>query len=202
MREPIQQRFEANIARVRNLVTLYRGAAGEGGGRRPVHSTDMLRAATVLLHATLEDVFRSTAAWKLPTATEHVLNDVPLVGLSNIGRPEKFLLGKLATHRTKTVQQLIDESVKDYLGTFTINNTNDISSFCRKIDVEVNSVNAEFPALSEIIARRHHIVHQADRNDQPGPGNHEARSLSANQVDAWITAVERFTTDFLAQIPA
>lgn len=109
MREQILARLESNLGRVSNLVELYDIVSGNGQGRRDVHATDILRAATVLLHASLEDVFRSLATWKFPSAGEEVLNGVPLVGLSEHGQPAKFFLGKLASHRAKTVQQLIDE---------------------------------------------------------------------------------------------
>jgi len=128
MRQQIQQRFEHNIGRVRNLLTLYRNLAPRGQGRRPVHATDMLRSALVLLHASLEDVLRSVAAWKFPASGEAVLNDVPLVGLGEGGRPEKFHLGKLVPHRAKSVQALIDESVKAAINRMSFNNTTDIAS--------------------------------------------------------------------------
>ena len=62
----IRQRFGENLDRVRNLVSLYSSSVGVGQGRRTVQDADILRAAVVLLHATLEDLLRSLAEWKLP----------------------------------------------------------------------------------------------------------------------------------------
>jgi hypothetical protein len=39
---------------------------------------------------------RTTGDWELlPFASEEVLNEIPLLGISKHGRPEKFFLGKL-----------------------------------------------------------------------------------------------------------
>lgn len=197
MREQIRLRFEDNIGRAQNLVVVYREIAGQGQGRRPVHSTDILRAAIVFAHAALEEVFRGLATWKYPAAGEQVLNEVPLVGLTEHSRPEKFFLGKLANHRQKTVQELINESVRSYLGSFTVNNTTDISGFLRKISVDPDAVSHEFAQLTELISRRHHIVHQADRNDIPGRGNHRARGINPDDVARWLGATTRFVTQVL-----
>lgn len=201
MREQIIGRFEANIARIRNLISIYTRLTGARGGRRAVHATDVLRGATVLLHAALEEVCRSTAAWRFPSLGEVVLNEVPLLGLTESGRPEKFFLGKLAAHRAKSVQQVITESVGAHLGYFNVNDTTEIASFMRKVGVEPQPLQQHFPRLAEMIARRHHVVHQADRNDQPGRGHHTARSLSAAQVTEWTDATARFVREFIAQVP-
>src|SRR5690242_1459503 len=109
MREEILERFDANLSRVRNLGEVYRQVARPGQGRQEVGVVDILRAATVLLHASLEEVFRNLARWKFPLSHEAVLDEIPLAGLP--GRAEKFSLGKLANHRGKSVQELINESV-------------------------------------------------------------------------------------------
>ena len=201
MQEEIKNRCLDNLNRARNLVALYNGVAGAGRGRRPVHAADILRAATVFAHAALEEVIRGLATWKYPTASESVLNDVPLVGISDHGRPEKFFLGKLAMHRGKSIQDLIAESVSAHVSNFTISNTTDLSGFLRKIGVQPETVNQYFPVLGVLIARRHHIVHQADRNDVPGQGHHRARQLNPNTVTSWLDAVGHFVEEVLAQVP-
>ena len=56
-----------NLKRVEDLVKIYEDTKGEGGGRRDVSKTDVLRAAVVLLHATLENFLRDAALWKWTT---------------------------------------------------------------------------------------------------------------------------------------
>lgn len=199
MRDEIKGRFNANLVRVRNLLQVYDQVARPTPGRQQVVTIDILRAATVFLHAALEEVFRNAARWKYPTAPETLLNEIPLTGTA--GRAERFLLGKLANHREKSVQEVINQSVEEYLDRFTVNNIPEATRFLSNIGVNPNSVNAEFPVLSELFERRHHIVHQADRNDQPGRGHHEARGLNRDTVVGWVSGVERFVDSLLTQIP-
>jgi len=52
----LSSNFEANVARVKNLVAAY-DALGTAGARRPATTqVDVLRSAVVLMHASLEDV--------------------------------------------------------------------------------------------------------------------------------------------------
>jgi hypothetical protein len=200
MRDQIRRRFVDNNARVRNLIAVYGVIRGAGQGRSPVQAADVLRSAVIFNHAAIEEVFRGLIEWKFPAGSEGVLNDVPLVGISEHGRPEKFFLGKLASHRAKTVQQLIDESVNAHLGNFSVNNIADVCAILTKIGVAPNDVNAEFALLTEMLARRHHIVHQADRNEAPGQGHHRARSINVGTVTGWVDATSRFVTNVLAQV--
>lgn len=199
MRDEIRERFEANLARVRNLIQIYEQVARPTPGRQQVGTIDILRAATVFLHAALEEVFRNAARWKYPAAPQTLLNEIPLVGTS--GRPERYLLGHLASHREKTVQEVINQSVEEYLDRFTVNNVPEAIKVLSKLGINPNSINEEFPVLAELFERRHHIVHQADRNDLPGPGHHEARGLNRATVSGWVGGVERFINQLLAQIP-
>lgn len=201
MREQIRQRFTDNATRVGNLLALYQNLSGSGQGRRPVHATDILRSAVVLLHAALEDMLRSVGIWKLPSLGETALNDVALVGLGETGRAEKFLLGKLAAHRAKTVQVLIDESVVAAMNRISFNNTTDIAVHLERVGLEPQVFQGHFPTLASMIERRHHIVHQADRNDQPGHGQFRARSLGIQTVNAWAAATTGFVTEVLQQVP-
>jgi hypothetical protein len=106
-----------------------------------------------------------------------------------MGRPERFWLGKLARYRDKSVRELIEASVFAYANSFSVNNTNDMAAFCRKTGVQPDDVNEDFATLNVMIARRHHIVHQADRNEQvkarPAPTHctHSAcKSLNTHRV--------------------
>ena len=92
-----------NIARVRNLTEIYRNhLMGRGRGRRDHSKTDVLRAAVVLLHAAMEDLLRSIAYWKLPSATPQTLAKIPLISSAPA---VKFNLGDLSAHRGKTVMK-------------------------------------------------------------------------------------------------
>lgn len=107
----IQRRFEGNLARVNSLVELY-DAQVPGQGRAAVSRTDLLRAAVVFLHASLEDLLRSALDWKLPDAAPEHLAAVPLLNCTKGGDREPWCdLSDLALHRGKTVDLLLSESV-------------------------------------------------------------------------------------------
>jgi hypothetical protein len=194
----IQERLKRNLARVRHLVDTYGRLAGAGQGRRRVNTSDLLRAATVFLHATLEDFLRSIELWKLPAAGEDRLNQIALAG--TIGRAEKFALGKLASHRGKTVDALIAESVTQHLERSNYNTTEDVVAVLKLAGVIPEDVNKHFGKLAELMRRRHHIVHQADKNERPGHGQFQARSIGTTTVNRWVEAVEAFGSDVLDRL--
>lgn len=191
MKAKIQDRFDLNISRVKNLVTIYGTIKGAGKGRRGHSKTDVLRAATVLLHATVEDVLRSLAYWKLPLATPAVLEGYPLPGA---GASTKFHLGQLAAHRGKTVDAVITESVNAYLERSNYNNTSEVAKLLTDIGVPLASLTPTFTELENLMKRRHQIVHRADKNEAGGKGHHKVTSISPAQVNIWIDTVETFVT--------
>lgn len=100
------------------MIALYDDRAS-GKGRRSLETTDLLRAAVVFLHASLEDLIRGVTAWKLPAAAAAALADVPLVGAIKTAKPT---LADLAAHRGRTVQEVIDASVAASLAHSNYNN--------------------------------------------------------------------------------
>jgi hypothetical protein len=200
MKDDIEERFKRNLARVENLLKVYKSIGRTGKGRQQVNAGDVLRSATVFLHATLEDFLRSMATWKLPGASVDVLNGVPLVGLNTHGRPEKFSLGALAAHSGKTVQDVIRESVIASLERETYNDTGEISKLLTSIGLQPGQLNGQFPTLAEMMSRRHHIVHRADANPNPGTGHHHAKSIGVKKVKKWVSAVEEFITAVLGKV--
>jgi len=85
-RDEIELRFRANLARVDDLIDLYETIALVVPGKKLTKASDILRAAVVLLHATLKDLLRSLAGWKLPASPAASLRQVPLAGTDR----EKF----------------------------------------------------------------------------------------------------------------
>jgi hypothetical protein len=157
---------------------------------------DILRAAVVLLHATLEDFLRFIACRFVPFSNEDILNTIGLAGGSHTGRPEKFFLGKLGQHRGKTVDQLISESVEAHFDNRSFNNTNDISQVLQSAGVPLDVVEKFYPSLSQLMTRRHEIVH---RGDLIASGNkqseREAAPIEANRVEEWYKTVFSFLTE-------
>ena len=197
MLEQIIWLLNANLSRVENLIGLYGPPVR---GRRSVHDTDILRAALVLLHASMEDFLRSLLVWRAPLGPKDVIDGYPLAG-SGRKQPEKFPLGALVAHRGKTVNELIAESVREYLEEFaSFNNLGEVKSALVKCGIDHQLVEGHaYGDLPAMIARRHKIVHKADRNDaQGGQGNHTTASIGAAALQNYLASV-RALRDFARQ---
>lgn len=201
VRAEIRRHFTHNLARVRNLsairsVTLdkerSRTRRKEGGVRG-----DVLRAAVVLLHATLEETLRELSEWKLPSSDPAAFAEVPLAGHAPKSR---FSLQELATFRGMTIDQVIRLSVVEHLAVSSYNNLGDIRRLLNHLNL------AEFPFdeyaadLAACMSRRHWIVHRADRSSVGVGSPSDTKPLSRSTVDAWIQVVEDFVHRLLAQI--
>ena len=198
MKAQIKEQFSENIDRVKNLVLIYEThLAGEGSGRRAHQKTDVLRAATVLLHASLEDLLRSLAYWKLPAAAANVLDQFPLAGN---GPAMKYSLGALAAHRGRSVDDLIKDSVDSHLERSNYNSTSEVARFLGQIALDVGPVQTHFVELDELMSRRHQIVHRADIVAAGGRGNHRVSSIGVATVNRWVRHVEGFSTALLDQV--
>src|SRR5581483_6791135 len=110
---------------------------------------DVLRAAVVLIHAHLEEFLRLITRELANDAGEEYLNQVPLAGVN--GRPEKFYLSSLARHRGKLVDDLIKESVSQYLERSTFNSTDEISVLLKRLGLNVEEHNEEFEWIQQMI---------------------------------------------------
>jgi hypothetical protein len=119
--------FDENLNRVERLIDIYRSIPNHVFSRRSINAADVLRAAIVLLHASLEDLLRQIARHRIPLSDERTLNEIPLKGMA--GQAEKFSLGRLAAFRQTKVDDLISESVAAYCDfAVTFNNVRDIST--------------------------------------------------------------------------
>lgn len=176
------------LVRVRNLILLYDQAKSTGQDSKDAPVSDILRSAVVLLHAVLEEYVRHVVGSALPLAEDTVLDRVPITGQS---RGSKFQLGSLASHRGKTVDQLLDESVQYYLANRSFNSISEIVATLRSCGIDLGS-RIPAKALEEMISRRHKIVHEADVPANRRPSSFAPRAISRRQMVRWTAAVERF----------
>ena len=199
MKAIIQRRFEDNIARVSNLTELYRDSLmGAGPGRRGHSKTDVLRAAVVMLHAAMEDLLRSIAYWKLPTANEETLARIPL---DSVAPATKFHLGALSAYRGRSVSEVIQVSVNAYLERSNYNNVDEIAAFLQSVNIDVDVIRPHFVLIEPVMNRRHQIVHRADQDDSAtGSGHHRVTSIGHGTVVAWIQQISDFGRAVLDQV--
>lgn len=187
MLEQITERLDRNVERVRNLASLYRA---EGQGRRGVQDTDVLRAAVVLLHAGMEDYLRSLLIWKVDTFGPDVLKEYRL----QLGDEWKTTVALQDLHllRGRSVDEIIDASVRTQIRTYqTFSSVEAVQKALKRCGIDAGRVHAQdYQQLGEMIGRRHHIVHHADRDeDAQGRGNHRTRSIGRRHVSGYLSAV-------------
>jgi hypothetical protein len=156
---------------------------------------DILRSVVVLTHAQLEDFLRTMGKTFLPTRDEKALNGVPLLGTTDSGRAEKFFLGRLARHRGKLIDDLIKESVEEYLGRVSFNNGTDIMNFLEQIGLKIREKTREqLPTIDAMTRRRHQIVHRADRIGG------ELQLVDPGEILNWVEVTRNFMQSLLWSI--
>jgi hypothetical protein len=98
----------------------------------------------------------------LPAANSEVLDKIPLVGTARSKRAEKFHLGALNTHRGKAVDDLIQESVENYLDRESFSSCSDVEEILTQMGLDTEPFKSFYSDLDLMMKRRHRIVHEAD----------------------------------------
>ena len=193
----ITSTFESNFKRLDNLIVLYESIRASNQGRTSVSQIELLRATVVLAHSTLEDFLRAIQILKLPNTDSVMLNEVWL----DQTRMAKFSMKDIFNHRNITVQKLIEDSVKNYLNHQGYNSTNDICQVINSCDLEVTEdIRNLFTSINELMLRRHHIIHRADKNENRGRGHHKYKSLNLSKVREWISSIDSLTSLLTLQL--
>jgi hypothetical protein len=158
---------------------------------------DLLRAVVVLTHAYLEDALRTLARQLLPEAGEDVLKEIPLAGARGERQAPKFHLGKLIQHKGKTVDGVIQESIAQHLDRATYNDTSQITQQLETLGFKVSDHDQDFPAIQQMMQRRHQIVHRGDRVKGSDPNTFTLQPIDREQVLAWLSATIKFVHSLL-----
>ncbi len=194
--QPYIQLLSKSIARSSALLDV--------ASKFPESKEEMLRAVVVLNHAYLEDLLRTVATIFLPIADASALDEIPLAGCSP-KEQGKLSLGKVARHRGKTVDQVITESVAEYLERKTFSKVEDIHSLLVKLGIKLSpdkdwdlkedvatgkeKARENRAKLAKMIERRHHIVHRADKS-KTGEG---LQQIEHSEVSDWLELTVKFT---------
>jgi hypothetical protein len=156
----LDDRFYMNMKRVGDLAKLVSAKSPAAASLDSGVRDDIARAVVVFLHATFEDMLRSTARQRLDSVSIDTLKTIPLAGAS--GRAEKFNLGALDSHRGKTVDELLRESVAAYWKRATFSSCDEIETALRQMELDTRPFKVLYTGLDAMITRRHQIVHEAD----------------------------------------
>ena len=209
--DPVQQiftRFEKNLQRTPGLVDSFYGEEGKVG-RPGTHRSDLLRAAVVLLHATLEDLLRSleielidrcvhprmrldNVRFALPGEGKlrETIRLSELVGAYPTANVQHVLADALAAHKPERLVQLEGA---------TYNDVGEVKRALTRVQVPSGANRAapyglniaDWGLIATMMARRHLIAHRADRNDNVGRGHHLAKPLSATVFQTWVDTVRK-----------
>lgn len=185
----IKARYWANANRVGNLILLA-AKAGEGKALAglPGEAIDVLRAAVVFLHATFEDMLRTLGRHRLGRADDAALEAIQNA-LGSRNQPYRFTLRELANHRGKSIDAFVDDTIGIYLSTKSFSSTSEVSAFLPMIGLDVRDFADLYPYLSELMTRRHEIVHTADldRHDVSEPRAFVVDDAAALEV--WASTI-------------
>lgn len=208
--DPVQQifaRFEKNLQRTTGLVDSFYGE--EGRGRPGTQRSDLLRAAVVLLHATLEDLLRSLeielidrciqprmrldkVKFALPgeeKLRETISLKVLLSAYPN-ANTQLVLADALAAYKPERLETLERETYSDVAKVKMA-----IERLQIPIGTDPNSAyglsSRDWGLIALMTARRHLIAHRADRNDKSGRGHHLAKPLKEVDFRGWVDTVRK-----------
>ena len=126
----------------------------------------MVQHIIVMLHATMEDVVRTVARWRLPRADPHQLKDIPIARPEALGEVKLKELGQLVPHLGMTVDDLVRHSVDLWLDHQTFNSAPQVAAMLARIGIPLDKVRTYFPAIDRISTFRHQIVHTGSINDE------------------------------------
>ena len=201
-KQDVEDRFNANIARVRGLVMTYDAVAGSRAGRASVGHADLLRASVILLHAALEDLLRSIEELRLPGAAPSAFERIRFLapgGSSKDGK-EKFSLVDLAAYRGQSVDDVFHVAIDGHLDHSNYNNIGEVKQALGRVGISYTITTPNAAALEAMMKRRHWIAHRADVNPMSGRGHHGAQSIGKGLVSSWIDVVEAFGRDVLQKM--
>ena len=203
----LRERFLRNLQRVRHIVeheewlASRRLANVEKNLPSPLTEGDLLRASVVLLHSTLEDLLRSVAASRLPTASPEILGRIPFPRVDNrdLQRKTTFTFEDLAVYRGRTVDFVIETAVDAFLERSNYNNLGEIVSLLIAVGLDPELVKPHARDLTLMITRRHAIVHQTD-SDSSKRFSLALSPIDPEDVTRWAALVEIFGESLLQSL--
>jgi len=188
--------FHSNLERVDSLCSIYTKLKNDGFSDSTGYKlTDMLRAATVLLHSSFEEYFRSILTqWLSLRGNESTLKDICLP--SDVGKhSQKYSLYSLLEYKGKTVDDIFVESVHAYMSRTTFNSYSEICTWAAKIRLDLgeisNSENKYYEDIDKAVSRRHKIVHEADTSRNDEKQTSRISGITPGMVSQWKEAYEK-----------
>lgn len=191
--------FNAGLKRISNLISVYQFLTSEGpiaasgdnsaeyASNLSATAEDVLRSMVVLLHALMETYLREIGREWLRVRVKYDPVPVPFFGKKEPN--EKISLNDLRPFLGKSVDDLFEESIDNYLATKSFTNIGAVMDFLREIGIDTNQFDSHRLAIIAMMQRRNLIAHSADIIDRG------IMPVSYEEVYAWIKATAEFLAD-------
>lgn len=195
----LQEEALDNMNRVHRIIGLFEKAEALDIGL-PEEREEVLRAAVVLLHSSLEEVVRNLFVERLPKCSVDVLNELSYPTPGNISKTKGVLLGDLFNdYQGRFVDNVIVDAINYHIDRMNINNSTQLSAMLHKVNIDTQELKSTLNELDELMKRRHQIVHQMDRNDRLDPDTRPISPIDLETVRNWFSAMEHFNKIILQQ---
>ena len=219
MTATIQQifaRFEKNLQRTTSLVNSFYGDQGKVG-RPPTHRADILRAAVVLLHASLEELMRSL---EVELINRYIHAGISLIGvkfaLPGGKRLDSISLSQLVSaYPSANVTDILADAVATHktlrlksLERRTYNNVEEVKAALDRVQVPRGTnplepyglTKPDWSLIEAMMKRRHLIAHRADRNNESGKGHHLNKPIGLGELQKWVDKIRALGNSVQQQI--
>ncbi|UZW61543.1 HEPN domain-containing protein [Lysobacter enzymogenes] len=186
--------FRGNMERVEHLIGAARQLGRIEGDSTP-QVEDVLRAAVVFMHGTLEEVVRSLYLLRLPNASASTLDKIPFAAHNPKHRDKAIKLGELKNFAGLLVDNVIWESINRHVDSMSINNSDMLNSCLQLAGIKTEPLSGHMPELNNLMKRRHKIAHQMDRDNQYDPGQASPIAIDFERVELWKSTLTAFMAD-------
>ena len=189
-----------NMRRVGNLILMHSKLVEANIGTKEQRS-DILRAAVVFLHGSIEEIVRNLFVDRLHRGKTEMLNELGYSAYGPANRSKGVLLGDLLkNHGGRFVDNVIFDAINAHVDILNINNADQLVAQLRKVDINAAPVAPYLENLDKIMRRRHQIVHQMDREDSLDPDTRPIAEISASYVKEWFDTTIEFNKEIFRQI--
>jgi hypothetical protein len=134
----------ANIDRITRIMK-FSGAVGKAvssssQAERQLYMLDILRLIVVMLHANMDDTLREIVRLSYARNNPDHLSEIPI---GNTKSP-RVTLADLVKYRGRTIDDLIQESVDDYLNIVSFNNVEITAKILSRAGININGLKRYF----------------------------------------------------------
>lgn len=173
--------FDSNVKRVESLCKIYEQIKKSdiSDNAKDYKSTDLLRAAVVMLHSSFEEYYRCTITkWLWTRGSKDVLKSIPLP--KDAGKNSaKYTLSELLEYKDVKISELFEDAIQEYMSRVSFNSYGEICAWGNKIGLDFDGF-ADATVIDKCVHRRHKIVHESDMSPKK-----QLSAISVLNVTQW-----------------